>query len=61
MIFEHRSHSLCHFVSAGHGGETFPRRHAAPFLIGSLCFDRQRPLTSVHLHPQATVKPLAGT
>lgn len=44
------SHSLRHLVGAGHGDETF-----ATFLIGPSCCDRQRPLPSVHLHPEATV------
>lgn len=52
--------SLCHLVSAGHGDDWFARRHTIPFLIGSSCCDWQRPLASVHLHPEVTVEPPAG-
>lgn len=52
--------SLCQFVGAGHGDQRTRWCPAAALLIGPRC-DGQRPLSSVHLHPQLTVEPPAGT
>lgn len=52
--------SLCHLVSAGHGDGRFALRHTGPVHIGHWRCDGQRPLASVHLHPEVTVEPPAG-
>lgn len=53
--------SLGQLVSARHGDRWFARRLPVPFLLGSLCCDRQRPLTPVHFHPEVTTELPAGT
>lgn len=52
--------SLSDLVGAGHGEQRFPERCSDRYRFGSSCSERQRPLASVHLHPEVTAKPAAA-
>lgn len=52
--------SLCQFIGAGHGDQRTSWSAAAAVLMAACC-DWQRPLASVHLHPEVAVELPAGT